>query len=109
MWSFASFLLHSSTRGFSAPLMLLSLAQWAQSTAFFTALRSSWYVYPAVLSLHLLGIAIFGGMVLLTNMRLLGWAFRDRSISDMIEQLRVPKRFGLILVATCGVLMLGAK
>jgi hypothetical protein len=89
--------------------MLLSFAQWAQSTAFFTALRGSWYTYPAVLSLHLLGIAIFGGMVLLTNMRLLGWALRDRSISDVIEQLRVPKRFGLILVATCGLLMLGAK
>jgi hypothetical protein len=89
--------------------MLLSLAQWAQSTAFFAALRSSWYVYPAVLSLHLLGIAVFGGLVLLTDMRLLGWALRDRSISDVIQQLRVPKRFGLILVATCGVLMLGAK
>jgi hypothetical protein len=89
--------------------MILSLAQWAQSTAVFTALRSSWYVYPAVLSLHLLGIAIFGGMVLVTNMRMLGLAFQDRSISDMIEQLRVPKRFGLVLVATCGVLMLGAK
>jgi hypothetical protein len=89
--------------------MILSLAQWAQSTAFFTALRSSWYVYPVVLSLHLLGIAIFGGMVLVTNMRLLGLAFRDRSVSDVIDQLRVPKRFGLVLVATCGLLMLGAK
>ncbi|HLH42903.1 MAG TPA: DUF6644 family protein [Bryobacteraceae bacterium] len=89
--------------------MILSLAQWAQSTAFFTALRSSWYVYPAVLSLHLLGIAICGGMILATNMRLLGLAFRDRPISDMIEQLRVPKRFGLALIATCGVLLLGAK
>jgi len=89
--------------------MILSLAQWAQSTAFFTALRSSWYVYPVVLSLHLVGIAIFGGMVLVTNMRLMGLALRDRSISDLIDQLRVPKRFGLVLIATCGVLLLGAK
>jgi hypothetical protein len=89
--------------------MILSLAQWAQSTSFFTALRSSWYVYPVVLSLHLLGIAIFGGLVLVTNMRLLGLALRDRSISDLVDQLRIPKRFGLVLIATCGVLMLGAK
>ena len=89
--------------------MILSLAQWAQSTAFFTALRSSWYVYPVVLSLHLVGIAIFGGMVLVTNMRLMGLALRHRSISDLIDQLRVPKRFGLVLIATCGVLLLGAK
>jgi hypothetical protein len=89
--------------------MMLSLAQWAQSTAFFTALRGSWYAYPAVLSLHLLGIAIFGGMILLTNMRLLGLALRDRSISDLIDQLRIPKRLGLVLVATCGILLVGAK
>ena len=89
--------------------MLLSLAQWAQSTAFFTALRGSWYVYPSVLSLHLLGIAIFAGMILATDMRLLGLAFRDRSVSDVIDQLRWAKRFGLVLVATCGILMLGAK
>ncbi|HEY7338609.1 MAG TPA: DUF6644 family protein [Bryobacteraceae bacterium] len=89
--------------------MILSLAQWIQGTAFFTALRGSWYVYPTVLSLHLLGIAIFGGMILVTNMRLLGAAWRDRSIAEVIEQLRVPKRVGLVLIATCGLLMLGAK
>lgn len=89
--------------------MILSLAQWAQATAFFTALRQSWYVYPAVMSTHLLGIALFGGMVLLTNLRLLGLALKDRSVTDVVEQMRVPKRIGLILVATCGILMLGSK
>lgn len=89
--------------------MILSLAQWIQSTAFFTALRESWYVYPTVMSIHLLGIAFFGGMVLLTNMRLLGWSMRSRSLSDVIEQMRVPKRIGLIVIAICGLLMLGSK
>jgi hypothetical protein len=46
---------------------------------------------------------------LLTNMRLLGWAMRSRTVSDVVEQLRVPKRWGLILIATCGILMLGSK
>lgn len=89
--------------------MILSLAQWVQATAFFRALRESWYVYPTVMSLHLLGIALFGGMVLLTNLRLLGWAMRDRTVSDVIGQFRVPKRIGLVLIATCGILMLGSK
>jgi len=89
--------------------MLLSFAQWLQATAFFRDLRESWYVYPTVMSLHLLGIAVFGGMVLLTNMRLLGWSMRGRSVTDVIGQLRVPKRIGLIIIATCGILMLGSK
>jgi hypothetical protein len=89
--------------------VILSLAQWIQSTALFTGIRESWYVYPVVMAIHLLGIALFGGMVLLTNMRLLGVAMRHRSVSDVVGQLRMPKRIGLILIATCGILMLGSK
>ncbi len=89
--------------------MILSLAQWIQSTVFFRDLRESWYVYPAIMSLHLLCIAVFGGMVLMTNLRLLGWAMRDRSVTDVVGQLRVAKRIGLVLIVICGVLMLGSK
>ena len=40
--------------------MILSLCQWAQNTAFFTAIRGSWNVYPVVMATHLLGIALRG-------------------------------------------------
>jgi len=89
--------------------MLLSFAQWIQATAFFTELRGSAYVYPIILSLHMTGIALFGGMVLLTDMRLLGWAMRRYSIGDVVNAFRVPKRFGILLVATCGLLLAGSK
>jgi hypothetical protein len=61
------------------------------------------------MSLHMLGIAFFGGMILMTDMRLLGWAMRKRSISDVVNQFRVPKRWGLLLTAACGFLMFGSK
>ena len=89
--------------------MLLSFVQSLQDTGFFTALRGSAYAYPVVLSLHMLGIAVFGGMILMTDMRLLGLAMRKRSISELINQFRVPKRWGLLLTATCGFLMFGSK
>jgi hypothetical protein len=89
--------------------MLLSFAQWIQATGFFTALRGSAYVYPIVMALHMLGIAFFGGMVLMTDMRLLGWGMRKRSISDVVGQFRVAKRWGLLLIVTCGILMAGSK
>ncbi len=89
--------------------MLLSFAQWVQATGFFTAFRGSAYVYPVILSLHMLGIAFFGGMVLMTDMRLLGLGMRKRSVSDVIDQFRVPKRWGLLLTVTCGILMAGSK
>jgi uncharacterized protein DUF6644 len=89
--------------------MLLSFAQWIELTDFFTAFRGSWFVYPIVLSLHMIGIAFFGGMVLMTDMRMLGWSMRKHSIADVVEQFRVPKRYGLLLMVICGVLMAGAK
>ncbi len=89
--------------------MLLSFAQWIQLTGFFTALRGSAYVYPIILSLHMIGIAFFGGMILMTDLRLLGLVMRKRSISDVVNQFRVPKRWGLLLTATCGILMAGSK
>jgi hypothetical protein len=89
--------------------MLLSFAQWIQFTTFFTALRGSANVYPIVMSLHMVGIALFGGMILMTDLRLLGWAMTKRSIADVVNQFRVPKRWGLLLTATCGILMAGSK
>jgi hypothetical protein len=89
--------------------MLLNLALWIQATGFFTYLRGSGYAYPSILSLHMVGIAFFGGMILMTDMRLLGLAMRNRPVSDVVDQLRVPKRYGFLLAATMGVLMLGCK
>jgi hypothetical protein len=89
--------------------MLLSFAQWIQFTTFFTALRGSADVYPIVMSLHMVGIALFGGMILMTDLRLLGWAMTKRSIADVVNQFRVPKRWGLLLTVTCGFLMFGSK
>jgi len=89
--------------------MILSFAQWVQSTSFFTELRGSAYTYPIVLALHMVALAFFGGMILLTDMRLLGLAFNKRSIADVVNGFRVPKRWGLLLMAACGILMAGSK
>lgn len=89
--------------------IVLSFAQWVQATDFFSALRPSWYVYPIVLTTHIVGIAMFGGMILIVDLRLLGVAMRDWSVTDVVDQLRVLKRIGLVLVVTCGLLLAGSK
>ena len=66
-------------------------------------------MYPIIMSLHMIGIALFGGMILMTDLRLLAWAMTKRSVADVINQFRVPKRWGLLLTATCGILMAGSK
>ena len=45
---------------------MLEFCQWLQATDVFTALRGSAFVYPVILSLHMIGIAFFGAMSVLT-------------------------------------------
>jgi len=88
---------------------VLSFAQWLQYTDWAAALRYSATVYPLVLTLHMIGIAFFGGMILFTNLRLLGWSMRRLPVSKVIGALRVPKYIGFTIVITCGILMASSK
>ncbi len=90
-------------------MSLLSFAQWIQSTGIFTDLRGSAYVYPIVLTLHMAGIALFGGLILVTDGRLLGLGLRSYSVSELVTRLRPLKRAGFLVMIVCGLLMAGCK
>lgn len=85
------------------------IANAIQNTDFFTAMRESELVYPIVLSLHLSSIALFGGMILMTDLRLLGFAMQKRSVTDVVCQLRIWKYVGFIIMVSCGIMLAGAK
>ena len=73
-----------------------------QSIDFLTAFSESVLAYPIVLSLHLACIALFGGMVLMTNLRLLGLNFRSLTITEVVTSLRPWKRAGVIAMIATG-------
>jgi hypothetical protein len=85
------------------------IVQWFQDTALATAIRESAIVFPVILSLHLMGMGLFGGMILMTDLRLLGIAMTKRPVSDVVNGLRPWKHLGLTLTATCGILLLWSK
>ena len=89
--------------------MVLTLLQWIQNTGFFVYLRSSAYLYPVILALHLSAISLFGGMIILTDLSLLGWIPRQVSAAAVVDGLRVPKRIGLLVAATFGLLLFCCK
>jgi hypothetical protein len=79
--------------------------QWLQSREFATFVRESALTYPTILSLHLVGLGLFGSMVAMTDLRLLGIAMKDRPVADVHGQLRPWKHLGLTLVVICGVIL----
>src|SRR6478672_10857170 len=89
--------------------MLLSLAIWLQNTGLFRFLRESDHGYEILLALHVSSIALFAATVVMTDLRLLGWALCGHTIQSIVNQMRVPKRIGFVCVATFGFLMFGIK
>jgi hypothetical protein len=83
----------------------MSISESIQSIEFLTALRESALVYPIVMTTHLACIAVFGGMILMTDLRLLGIAMTDRTVTEVVNQFRIWKRVGFCLMVTMGALL----
>jgi hypothetical protein len=62
-----------------------------------------------VMSTHLSCIAIFGGLIVITDLRLPGLAFQDKSIADVVNGLRWWKRVGFIIMFAMGFTLYGSK
>jgi hypothetical protein len=82
-----------------------AVLQWIESTELSTAIREGALYYPIIGGVHLLAIALFGGMVLATDLRLLGWAMERRAVSDVVRQFQIWKRLGFVMVVSSGLLL----
>ena len=89
--------------------MILDFFHWLQSSDFMTFIRESGLTYPIVMSTHLTCIAIFGGMIVITDLRLLGAALTNRPIADVVNGLRWWKRLGFVIMVSMGIHAVGSK
>jgi hypothetical protein len=82
-------------------MSFLSFCQWLSATPFSVWLREAPYPFPVLLIAHVICIALFGGMVVMGNLRVLGKAMRDVPVSEVIGQFRAWKwvAFAILLVS----------
>ena len=90
-------------------MSLLSFCQWLQSIGFLSDIRESALVYPVIMTTHLSCIALFGGMILMTDMRLLGLALNKYSVTEVVSALRPWKRVGFCIMIAMGLLLAGSE
>jgi hypothetical protein len=83
----------------------MTISESLQSIDFLTALRESAVMYPIVLGTHLACIAFFGGMILMTDLRLLGLSLKSWTITEVVQGLRPWKRLGGVIMIICGLLL----
>jgi len=83
----------------------MTISDSIQSIDFLTAIRESALVYPLLLGTHLACIAFFGGMILMTDLRLLGLSLKNLTITEVVVGLRPWKRLGGVIMITAGLLL----
>jgi len=81
--------------------MLLQLCQWLQDTGFSTGIRESVWTFPIIETIHLLALAFSVGIIVIVDLRLIGWALRDQPVSECFRRLQpmAVKGFGINVVS----------
>src|SRR5215510_15735033 len=64
-------------------MFLLEFCRWIQFSPPLVAMRSSPWVFPVIASIHLMGLALIGGAVLVVDLRILGLGLRRQPVAQV--------------------------
>jgi hypothetical protein len=67
-------------------MSLLELCESVEYSALLIAMRGLWWFFPVLATIHLLGLAVLGGAVLLVDLRLLGFGIRSQPAGQLVRE-----------------------
>ena len=68
-------------------------------------MRSSPWLFPVIATIHLMGLAVIGGAVLLVDLRLLGLGLRDQPVAELARDAERWLLRGLLVMVSTGILL----
>jgi uncharacterized protein DUF6644 len=83
--------------------MLLPFFEWCNETSLGTAIRMSHWAFPVIESIHLLGLALIGGAVLVVDLRLLGLGLKNQPVAVVAREAFPWLVGGLVVMLVTGV------
>ena len=69
-------------------MSVLSFFQWCAASALGIAIRDSRWLFPVIEAVHLLGLAMMGGFVLLVDMRLMGLSMPRQPVAALAREIQ---------------------
>ncbi|MGD0359637.1 MAG: DUF6644 family protein [Bryobacteraceae bacterium] len=84
---------------------MLSFFAWCENTPLGEAIRDSRWLFPVIESVHLLGLAVIGGAVLIVNLRLLGFGIRRQPVAQLWRDTRPWMMGSLAAMLISGMLL----
>jgi hypothetical protein len=82
--------------------MVLQFVQWLEGTSASVAFHESIWSFPIVESVHVLGLCLFLGMAVLTDLRLLGVVFRRVPLSEVMSRVLPWTWIGAVIMVVSG-------
>jgi hypothetical protein len=86
-------------------MSLLEFCQWIQFSPPLSAMRSSQWLFPVIATLHLMGLAVTGGAVLVVDLRLLGFGLRRQPVAQLARDAERWLRGSLLVMVSTGILL----
>jgi hypothetical protein len=69
-----------------ALMSLLPFFEWCENSDLIVAMRESLWLFPMIESVHLMGLALVGGAVLMVDLRLLGFGLRRQPVAQVAKE-----------------------
>jgi hypothetical protein len=86
-------------------MTFLAFCHWLANTPVGITMRDSTWDFAIVEVGHLLALAVFGGAVLLVDLRLLGLGFRTQPVSEVARELLPLTGGGVVVMFVSGILL----
>ena len=84
---------------------LAHLFRWFEATAIGTAIRDSTYLFPSIEVVHLLGLVLLLGSLVVVDLRLLGFGLRRQPVPYVAKAVRPFTWIGIGVTLTTGTLL----
>jgi len=86
-------------------MSLLEFCEWIQFSSPLVALRGSTWFFPVVATIHLMGLAVIGGAVLVVDLRLLGLGLRHQPVAQLARDAERWLLLSLLISLPTGILL----
>lgn len=88
-------------------MSLLTFFQWCEASGIGETIRKSSWLFPVIEAIHLLGLGVIGGAVLVVDLRLLGLGLKRQSAAELTRNAQ-PWLVGslVLMIITGGLLFL---
>lgn len=83
-------------------MSIIELCEWLESTGFATAIRESGFLFPAIESLHVIALTFMVGSIWIVDLRLLGFASRNRTVTAVTSEILPWTWASFVLAAITG-------